>query len=173
MARPVKILAVICCVLTATACSMVSTSPVVATRVPWLQEKNLSSALVKLRTGNETEARDLLEQVIAAEPLSGVTEEALFRLAVLRLREGGEKSLLRSQILLERLGQEYPETIWAKQAAPLASFLAEMQLQGTQIRQLTKLRERNLSLSRDNDKMRINLERLKKLDLELDQKSTR
>ena len=173
MARPVKLLAVICCVLTATACSMVSTSPVVATRVPWLQEKNLSSALVKLRTGNETEARDLLEQVIAAEPLSGVTEEALFRLAVLRLREGGEKSLLRSQILLERLGQEYPETIWAKQAAPLASFLAEMQLQGTQIRQLTKLRELNLSLSRDNDKMRINLERLKKLDLELDQKSTR
>jgi hypothetical protein len=126
-----------------------------------------------MRTGNETEARDLLEQVIAAEPLSGVTEEALFRLAVLRLREGGEKSLLRSQILLERLGQEYPETIWARQAAPLASFFAEMQLQGTQIRQLTKLRERNLSLSRDNDKMRINLERLKKLDLELDQKSTR
>lgn len=171
MTRRVKQLIWWCCMLSVTACSHGTSSPVMVTRVPWIHEKSFAGALVFLRAGNETEARNLLEQVAAAPHLSGVTEEALFRLALLRLRDGGEKGITGAQTLVDRLARDYPGTLWARQAAPLAVHLAEMQRQYVQIRQLTKLRERNLSLSRDNEKMRLNLERLKTLDMELEQRS--
>ena len=170
MGRSVKHLIRWCGLLFIAACSYGTASPVVVTRVPWLQERSFAGALVFLQTGNETGARDLLEQVVTAPPIPGVTEEALFRLALLRLRDGGEKGVMGSRALFERLVREYPGTLWARQAAPLVSHLAEVQQQYIQLRQMGKFRERNLSLSRDNEKMRLKLEQLKMLDMELEQR---
>ncbi|MDD2851815.1 MAG: hypothetical protein PHY09_07935 [Desulfuromonadaceae bacterium] len=152
------------CILLLSACS----SPAVVTRVPWIQEKEFAEALTLLRTGKEKQARTVFEQVIVAPSLPGLTEEALFRLAILRLSDGGEKGVVESQALVERLVREYPDTLWARQAAPLVSHLSEMRQLYGKAGQLTKLHEQNMSLNHDIEKLRQNLERIKKLDLELD-----
>lgn len=137
------------------------------------QERRLTSALEFLRTGKEQEARDLLELVLAAPPRNGVTDEALFRLSLLYLREEGGKGPERTQELLERLQAEYPLSTWTYQGAPLASYLTGVRTLKDRQREIRTLKELNLSLSRDNREMRQSIERLKSLDLELEKKITR
>jgi outer membrane protein assembly factor BamD (BamD/ComL family) len=127
------------------------------------QERLLAAGVENLRAGNEQKARDQLEKVIVEQPLPGVTDEALFRLALLSLRDED----VRSQPLLERLKREYPDSIWSRQAAPLAAYLRTSQ------REHKSMRERTLSLTRDNKELRQSIERLKNLDLELEQRIRR
>ncbi|MFA7404701.1 MAG: hypothetical protein WC007_11930 [Pelobacteraceae bacterium] len=137
------------------------------------QERRFAGALEFLRTGNEQAARDLFEQVIEDRPRNGVTDEALFRLAVLCLRDEGSKGAVRAQELLERLQNEFPRSIWTRQAAPLGVFLVGVKTLRDRRREVKVLKELNLSLSRDNREMRQSMERLKSLDLELEQKIKR
>ena len=102
-----------------------------------------------------------------------VTDEALFRLALLSLRENGDKGFQRSQTLLERLAGKYPDSIWTRQSAPLLSHLAEVRVLRNRQRGLKTMKELNLSLSRDNRELRQSLEQLKQLDLELEQRIKR
>jgi hypothetical protein len=137
------------------------------------QERTLSGALDQLRAGKEQKARELLEKVVDGAPAVGVTDEALFRLALLSLKEDGGKGLLRAQQLLERLADKYPDSLWTKQSAPLLSHLTEARTLRNKQRELKALRELNFSLSRDNKDMRQSLEQLKRLDLELEQRIKR
>jgi len=137
------------------------------------QERRFAGALVFLRAGREQEARDLLELVVAAPPRSGVTDEALFRLSLLYLRDDGGKGPVRTQELLERLLEEFPRSIWAHQGAPLAAYLTGIRTLKDRQREVRTLKELNLSLSRDNREMRQSIERLKSLDLELEKKIMR
>lgn len=137
------------------------------------QERRLTGALDQLRAGKERSARLLLENVIDGVPTAGVTDEALFRLALLSLREDGGKGLQRSQALLERLADKYPDSLWTRQSAPLLSHLVEARALRNRQRELKNLREHNLSLSRDNRELRQSLEQLKQLDLELEQRIKR
>ena len=137
------------------------------------QERSLTGALDQLRMGKEQQARNLLEKVVDGAPAAGVTDEALFRLALLSLREDGGKGLLRAQALLERLADKYPASLWTKQSAPLLSHLTEARILRNRQRELKNLKEHNLSLSRDNRELRQSLEQLKRLDLELEQRIKR
>lgn len=137
------------------------------------QERSLDSAVDQLRRGNEQQARDLLEKVVNGEPMAGITDEALFRLAMLNLKESGVKGLQRAQSLLERLAEKYPGSLWTRQSAPLLSHLAEVKALRIRQRELKTLKELNLSLSRDNKEMRQSLEQLKQLDLELEKRIKR
>lgn len=137
------------------------------------QERNFAGALELIRKGKEHGARDLLERVIDGPSRSGVTDEALFRLSLLFLREDGSKGTVRALELLERLRNEFPRSLWAHQAAPLVVYLANVKLLFDQQRNVKNLKEHNLSLSRDNREMRQSIERLKALDLELEQKIKR
>jgi len=137
------------------------------------QERRFAGALEFLRTGREQEARDLLELVVAGPPRSGVTDEALFRLSLLNLRDEGGKGTVRTQELLARLLEEFPRSIWAHQGAPLAAYLAGVRTLKDRQREVRTLKELNLSLSRDNREMRQSIERLKSLDLELEKKIKR
>ena len=137
------------------------------------QERSLTGALDQLRDGKEQQARALLEKVVDGAPVAGVTDEALFRLSLLCLKEDGGKGLLRAQSLLERLADKYPDSLWTKQSAPLLLHLAEARVLRNRQRELKSLREHNLSLSRDNRELRQNLEQLKQLDLELEQRIKR
>lgn len=136
------------------------------------QERSLDKALEQLRAGNERQAREQLEKVLAGVPTAGVTDEALFRLALLGLKEDGGRGL-QSQALLERLASTYPDSIWTRQSVPLLSHLAEVRVLRNRQRELKTLKESNLSLSRDNRELRQSLERLKQLDLELEQRIKR
>lgn len=137
------------------------------------QERRFAGALDFLRTGNEQAARDLFEQVLEGPSRVGVTDEALFRLALLHLREEGGKGTGRATELLERLKSEFPKSLWTRQAAPLGVFLASVKTLRERQREIKTLKELNLSLSRDNREMRQSIERLKSLDLELEQKIKR
>jgi hypothetical protein len=137
------------------------------------QERNFAGALENLRAGNDQEARDLLGRVCELPPLAGVTDEALFRLALLDLRDDTVKGIARSQELLDRLMNEFPNSIWTHQAEPLASLLAGVKTLRDKQSELKLLKEHNLSLSRDNRELRQTIERLKNLDIELEQKIKR
>jgi len=137
------------------------------------QERKFAGALEFLRMGREQEARDLLERVLGGPSRSGVTDEALFRLALLYLRDEGSKGSARTQELLERLTDEFPQSIWTRQGAPLAAYLAGVRTLKDRQREIKTLKELNLSLSRDNREMRQSMERLKSLDLELEKKIKR
>ena len=137
------------------------------------QERRFAGALEFLRAGKEQEARDLLELVVAGTPRSGMTDEALFRLSLLYLRDDSGKGTVRAQEMLERLISEFPRSIWAQQASPLAAYLAGVRTLRDKQREVKTLKELNLSLSRDNREMRQSIERLKNLDLELEKKIKR
>lgn len=137
------------------------------------QERTLIEALDHLGAGEELQARILLEKVVGGVPAAGVTDEALFRLALLSLKENGSKGFLRAQTLLERLTDKYPDSLWTKQSAPLLSHLTEAMALRSRQRELKALREQNHSLSRDNRELRQSLEQLKQLDLELEQRIKR
>jgi hypothetical protein len=137
------------------------------------EERNFSAALQSLQLGNESGARELLERTIEGQPLSGVTDEALFRLALLNLRDEGGKGEPKARALLARLVVDFPSSIWTRQAAPLAAFLQEAFVLRAKQRELKNLRNQNLSLSRDNKELRQSIERLKQLDMELEQKIRR
>src|SRR6185369_10983548 len=96
--------------------------------------------------------------VCDAPPVIGVTDEALFRLALLHLGDEGSKGAVRAQALLERLREEFPQSSWTHQAAPLATYLAGAKTLRDRQRELKTLRDLNLSLSRDNRELRQSLE---------------
>jgi predicted transcriptional regulator len=131
------------------------------------QERRFAGALESLRLGREQESRNLFERVLKDPPRSGVTDETLFRLSLLVLREEGSKGSTRAVELLKRLKKEFPQSIWTRQAAPLEEYLTDRQ------REVRTLKELNLSLSRDNREIRQSIERLKSLDLELEKKISR
>jgi hypothetical protein len=138
------------------------------------QERRFAGALEFLRSGRESEARDLLEQVVSGPPRNGVSDEALFRLSLLYLRDdNGKGTAARTQELLDRLTEEFPASIWTYQGAPLSSYLTGIRMLRDRQREVRTLKELNYSLSRDNREMRQSLERLKSLDLELEKKIKR
>lgn len=137
------------------------------------QAQMLAKAVEYLQLGNEPASRDLLEMLVEDSARIGVTDEALFRLSLLYLRDEGTKGTPRIQQLLTRLIREFPQSVWSHQAAPLAAYLAEVKNLRDRQRELKSLRETNLSLSRDNKELRQSIERIKNLDLELEQKIKR
>lgn len=137
------------------------------------RERDFATALQYLRKGNEQQARAALERVVEAPPLGGVTDEALFRLALLHLDDDGGRDTSRTRSLLERLRSEYPKSLWARQAAPLSTYLATAGMLRDKEREIRTLRQLNLSLSRDNKELRQSIDRLKSLDMELEQKIRR
>jgi hypothetical protein len=172
---PERIIALVLALLLAITggCSMLRSKPLPEAGAVVEQERRFAGALQYLMQGKEREAEQLLEQVVAGKALPGVTDEALFRLALLHLRDEGGKGDAHAQTVLARLKKEYPRSIWTRQAAPLTAYLAGVGALRDSQRELKILRERSQSLIRDNKELRQSLERLKNLDLELEQKIQR
>lgn len=129
--------------------------------------QQLSSALQALEQGKSAVAASILETIINEPPINGVTDEALFRLSLLKLPYEDRDGTLPSLRHLERLRYEYPGSSWAQQAKPLIEFLNGV----TDIkRQNRNLKILNISLTKDNKEMRQNIEKLKNLDMQLERK---
>ena len=132
-------------------------------------ERKLAAARGMLDRGEPARAARQLAAVCEGGAVPGVTDEALFRLAVLDLRQGNEKqSPFRAEQLLRRLKREYPASPWTVQAAPLAEILAAMDELRKQDRDCHTL---NQSLSRKVNELNQQIEKLKQLDLEIEEKS--
>jgi diguanylate cyclase (GGDEF)-like protein len=133
------------------------------------QEQKLTAAVQQLRDGNPKTATSLLAAICAEPGAAGVTDEALFRLGLLYLRTPSESNdTPLAQHTFERLQREYPASPWTRQAAPLIRLLSTTN--ETQ-RQNHSLKALNLSLTRENRELRQSMEKLKHLDMELENKN--
>ena len=124
-------------------------------------ERNFSGAIQYLMSGKEQRAQELLEKVVAAKPLHGVTDEALFQLALLNLR--GEP--LRARAHLERLRKEYPDSIWARRAPPVIACLSSMKSFRERQRDIRDVNQQIDSLKKENDELRNIIRKLNKVDI--------
>lgn len=131
------------------------------------EASRLSQATEQLRSGKETEARKALT-TLATTKTPGVTDEALFRLALLQLKD--ESEYPRARQSLERLQKEFPASEWTPHAAALLSIISEARSADDLRRQLKTLKDTNYSLSRENRELRLNIDKLKSLDIELEKK---
>ncbi|BDV43075.1 lipoprotein [Geotalea uraniireducens] len=140
------------------------------------QKEQLGRAIDLMVRGDTRHATAILQSITAGRGTPGITDEALFRLAVLSLPDDLDpEDMQRVSRPLERLKKEYPASSWTAQAAPLAEFVAtipgRIQTASELRRQLKSLRELNLSLTRENKELRLNIEKLKTLDLEIERKN--
>ena len=137
----------------------------------YAQEKKLAAAIELQKEGDLSSAVKSLAALSAEPGLPGVTDEALFRLSLLYLKNGLENDKGPPQLAqqsIERLRKEYPSSSWTGMAAPLAELLA---ITAELRRQTRTLKNQNQSLSRETQELRQNIEKLKRLDLELEQRT--
>lgn len=137
------------------------------------QKRNLANAVDMIQSGRDNEARRFLNLVINAPWEDGVTDEALFRLSLLQLNKAEPGEGKSSAALLDRLHSSSPKSVWMRQAAPLQEYLLGVKDSRNRLRELNSLREKNLTLSKDVHDLRQIIERLKTLDVELEQKIRR
>jgi hypothetical protein len=161
-------------------CGGCATTPQRGESVGFMQRhsasKRLASAVELLGKGDSPGAAKLLGAICAGKPVPDVTDEALFRLALLSLKPGPERpASAHANQLLKRLRKEYPSSPWTAQAAPLVELInAAEDLK----RQNKNYKAANQSLTRENselnkniEQLNTNIEQLKHLDLELEKKT--
>jgi hypothetical protein len=144
----------------------------------YAQERKLAAAVELQKEGNLSSAIKSLAALCAEPGVPGVTDEALFRLSLLYLKNGLENDKGTPQLAqqsIERLRKEYPSSSWTGMAAPLAELLTattELRRQNRTLKnQNQSLSRENQSLSREAQELRQNIEKLKRLDLELEQRN--
>jgi hypothetical protein len=130
-----------------------------------VQEKKLERSVTLLEQGNRSAAEELMVAMCSEPGVPGVTDQALFRLSLLRLKAGQEKNgTEQAGHYLERLQKEYPASSWLPLAATLNELLASMD---NMQQQRKNVKELNLSLTKENRELRQSIEKLKNLELEL------
>ena len=129
------------------------------------QVNKLARAVAYLEEGQTPAAEQLLTAICSEPGVPGVTDEALIRLSLLRLESSQSRNTLSTvQRDLERLAKEFPKSSWA----PLASSLTDFIDAADELRQQDrKLRDSNLTLSKENKDLRQSIEKLKSLELEM------
>lgn len=139
------------------------------------QQQQFNTSIELLQAGEVRKSCDLLEKVVNAPAVNGVTDEALFRLSLLLITEEvGPKNAPRAQALLERLRKEHPASSWTPQAILLLDWLTSPKGGRDRDReQINHLLRENRELLKENRELRQNMERLKNLDLELEKKRKR
>ncbi|MRR07677.1 MAG: tetratricopeptide repeat protein [Deltaproteobacteria bacterium] len=145
-------------------------------RLRTTQKEKLAQAVKLIEKGNSEKAVTILTAIVANPGIPGITDEALFRLGLLSLPSDVEREEISHALkYLERLQKEYPVSPWATQASSLTDLLAGVPRRiesATELRrQIKTLKDLNLSLTRENKEMRLNIEKLKILDLELEKKA--
>lgn len=134
-------------------------------------KEKLNNAVTLQTQGQTVQATKAMESVIAAKPVTGITDEALFRLAMLYLNEGSNKNgYSNAHSLLERLKREFPASAWTKLSAPLLELLTSHE---ELLRQYRSIKSQNQTIQRENKELHHSIDRLKKLDIELERKKRR
>lgn len=143
------------------------------------QEWKLARAVTLQEEGNRSAAAQVLTHISTEPAVQGVTDEALFRLALLHLRPDlGVDGMTESEAELKRLMKVYPSGSWTSPAAKLVevidaereSLKREGRLKksiGSLTQENGRLKELNLTLTRDNNELRQTIQKLKDLELEL------
>jgi len=131
------------------------------------RSRKLAQAVELMKKGNTTAAARELNAICSSVAVPGVTDEALFRLALLSLKPSAERPVSgQSQQLLKRLRKEYPASPWTVQAAQLNDLLNLTE----ELKQQNRgLKATNQSLAKEVNEYSKIIKQLKALDLELEQ----
>lgn len=132
-------------------------------------EGRLAEANARIAEGRDQEAKRILNQLASAKQPSRVTDEALFHLALLQLRDEQEGPTT-ARATLEKLSRRSNAGLWGVEGGTLLRLIRS----GEEARRQTRsLKDLNHSLTKENRELRLNIEQLKALDLQLEQKSRR
>ncbi len=132
------------------------------------QARNLDTAKRLLQENRVAAATDVLVGICSAKGVPSVTDEAMFRLALLYLDGGqGKNDIVQAQQTLERLLKEYPASSWRSHAVSVLDLIVTLN------KRIRNLRGENLSLTKENRELRLNIEKLKILDIEQELKAKR
>lgn len=130
--------------------------------------RKLSSAMHEMERGRYSAAIAIFEEIIAEPGINGITDEAMFRVSLLKLLYDEKEGTTSSLRYLELLRSYFPESIWTQQSKPLYEFVkGAVEVR----RQNRNLKIHNLSLTRDNKELHQSIERLKSLDMKLERKA--
>lgn len=134
----------------------------------YAQSRKLADAKRLLESGDSPGAARSLAAITEAGNFAGITDEALFLRALLNLRPAPEHDANhQSLLLLKRLGKEYPASPWAAQSRHLLDLLAGVEEMRRQVR---NLKSQNQSLNNEVNELNRNIDRMKRLDQELEKK---
>ena len=125
------------------------------------QNRNLYAGRAKLAADDKAAAAKIFMSIVSAPPENGITDEALFQLALLQLKPNQERDgIPQAQRFLERLQHDFPASLWSTQAESLLELFGKFR----------STKEHNSSLQRENRELRQSIQKLKDIDLELEQK---
>jgi hypothetical protein len=128
--------------------------------------RELARATALLEAGDRAGAAVGFAAISDSSGVPGVTDEALFRLALLSVRPATEKEGNAQALqLLKRLKKEYPASRWTAQSGQLADMLAGVE----ELRRQNRiLKNQNQSLGKEVNELNRNIKQLKRLDQELE-----
>jgi len=132
------------------------------------QSRNLSKANELLQSGDRAGAVMELNAVVDAKGIAGITDEALFRLALLNIHPVADPgSNLHAINLLKRLKREYPASRWTVQSGQVLELLSGVE---DLRRQIKNLKNQNQNLGSELNELNRNIDQLKQLDQDLEKK---
>jgi len=149
------------------------------------QQIKLILAEMQLRNNQIPAAKMTLSEITSQPPVAGVTDEALFRLGLINLETGQQK------IVTEKAGKcfvtllnNFKSSSWRPHATTLKGLIdtydSTLQEKAELEKTLKNLKgvnasitKENLDLKKENLDLKQDMEKLKKLDLELEMKKKR
>ncbi len=139
------------------------------------QQKKLILAKILLENNSTPAAKKTLSEICNAPSVPGVTDEALFRLALLELETGQQKITTdKAEKNLAKLLGKFSSSSWRAHTTTLKGLMdaydITLQEKAELERTVKNLKNTNASLTKENTELRQDMEKLKKLDLELERK---
>jgi hypothetical protein len=149
------------------------------------QQIKLILAKMQLQNNQTPAAKKTLFEITTQPPVAGVTDEALFRLALLNLETGQQK------IATDKAGKDlvtllnkFKSSSWIPHATTLIGLIdtydstlqerAELEKTVKNLKNLNaSLAKENASLAKESLDLKQDMEKLKRLDLELEMKKKR
>lgn len=149
------------------------------------QQQNMTEAKKLLANNKTVYAKAVLAEITSKPVVAGVTDEAFFRLALLNLEAGQQRlATTKAGKSLDTVLSKFSSSSWTPHAIALKGLLDDYEIIAQEKADLDKsvrnlknanaaLTNANASLTKENTDLRQDMEKLKKLDLELEMKKKR
>lgn len=149
------------------------------------QQEKLTEAKKLLENNKTADAKKTLSEITTKPIVAGVTDEAHFRLALLNLEAGQQRfTTTKAGKSLDTVLSKFSSSSWTPHAITLKGLLDDYDLVVQEKAELDRsirnlknanatLTNANASLTKENADLRQDMEKLKKLDLELEMKKKR
>ncbi len=149
------------------------------------QRQKLVLARMLLEDNRTEAAKKTLSEIAAKPAVAGITDEALFRLALLDLEAGQQKIATdKAGKDLDTILSKFKSSSWSAHAITLKGLMDAYEVTLQEKAELDRtiknlkssnasLTKENTSLTKENADLRQDLEKIKKLELELETKKKR